>query len=92
MGGGSGSATSYQDPLTRVKNKPAYEKMIESLNWDIQNKTAQFGIVIIKLLDVAMINERYGHDKGNDYIVGASKIICQIFVNVGYSYDICKQG
>ncbi len=81
MGGGNDSATSYQDPLTRVKNKPAYEKMIESLNWDIQNKTAQFGIVIIKLLDVAMINERYGHDKGNDYIVGASKIICQIFVN-----------
>ena len=72
---------SYQDPLTRVKNKSAYEKMVESLDWDIQNKTAQFGVVKIKLLNVNMINEKYAHDKGNDYIIGACKIICGVYVN-----------
>ncbi len=74
-------ALSYQDPLTKVKNKDAYAKMIESLNWDIQNKTAQFGIIKIKILNVPTINEKYGHDKGNDYLIGACKIICGVFVN-----------
>ena len=71
----------YQDPLTRVKNLGAYEKMVESLNWDIQSGTAQFGIVLVKLQKLNMINEKYGHDKGNDYLIGACKIICGVFVN-----------
>ncbi len=75
------NALSYKDPLTKVKNKAAYEKIIESLNWDIQKNAAQFGIVIIKALNVASIIEKYGYDKGNDYIIGLCKIICDIFVN-----------
>ncbi len=81
MTGSKNSALSHQDPLTRVKNKEAYDKMVESLNWDIQNNTAQFGIVLVKLLNIASINEKYGQDKGNDYIIGASRIICGVYIN-----------
>ncbi|WP_051538043.1 GGDEF domain-containing protein [Butyrivibrio proteoclasticus] len=77
----SGSNLSYQDPLTKVKNVSAYGKMVESLNWDIQKKTAQFGIVKVKLRHLSDINERYGTEKGNDYITGACRILCGIFVN-----------
>ena len=74
-------AMSYQDPLTRVKNRAAYDKMVESLNWDIQSGTAQFGVVKVKLQNVNMINEKFGHDKGNDYIIGACRVICGVYVN-----------
>ena len=72
---------SYQDSLTRVKNKLAYEKMQESLNLDIQNHTAQFGIVIVTLQNTESINKEFGLEKRNSYIVGACKLICGIFVN-----------
>ncbi len=71
----------YQDQLTRVKNKSAYDKMVESLEWDIQKGTAQFGIVRVVVEGVRDINEKYGNDKGNAYIAGACKIICSVFVN-----------
>ncbi|MCR5303167.1 MAG: diguanylate cyclase [Lachnospiraceae bacterium] len=74
-------ALSYQDPLTKVKNKTAYDKMLESLNWDIQKRTAQFAIVLVKALNTDSIYDNYGHDKGNDYIVGIARIICGVFVN-----------
>ncbi len=73
--------SSYQDPLTRVKNTGAYEKMVESLNWDIQSGTAQFGVVRVTLNDLDQINEKYGHDKGNDYLISACKIICGVYIN-----------
>jgi len=75
------SVLSYKDPLTKVKNKAAYGKIVESLNWDIQKDNAQFGVVVVKALNVSSINDKYGHNKGNDYIIGVCKIICDIFVN-----------
>ncbi|MBQ4378817.1 MAG: diguanylate cyclase [Treponema sp.] len=72
---------SYQDSLTRVKNKSAYEKMLESLNLDIQNHTTQFGIVIVKLQDIDTISKEFGSEKRNEYIIGACKLICAVFVN-----------
>ena len=71
----------YQDSLTHVKNKSAYEKMLESLNLDIQNHTAQFGIVVVKLHDVGAIAEKFGPEKRNEYIIGACKLICCVYVN-----------
>ncbi len=72
---------SYQDQLTRVKNKSAYDKMVESLEWDIGKGTAQFGVVRVVIEGLRDINEKYGNDKGNAYISGACKIICSVFVN-----------
>ncbi len=70
-----------QDTLTRVKNRSAYEKMLESLNLDIQNHTAQFGIVRIDLLNTEEIRQKYGQDRENEYIIAACKVICDVFMN-----------
>ncbi|WP_029231036.1 diguanylate cyclase domain-containing protein [Butyrivibrio sp. VCB2006] len=73
--------TDLQDPLTHVKNKLAYEKMEESLGWDIQKHTAQFAIVRVLLHNSNEINDRFGIDKKNKYIIGACRIICSVFMN-----------
>ena len=70
-----------QDPLTRVKNKAAFEKSIESLDMDIKHGAAGFGIVLVRLKNVDEINEKYGQDKGDEYILGACKLICGVFIN-----------
>ena len=71
----------YKDALTRVKNKAAYDEKAESLSWDVVNKTARFGIVMVDLNFLKVINDRYGHDKGNEYIVGSCKLACETFVH-----------
>lgn len=69
----------YEDPLTHVKNKSAYDKMVESLNWDIVNRSARFAIVMVDLNHMKIINDQFGHDKGNEYIVGSCSLLCAIF-------------
>ncbi len=69
----------YQDSLTGVKNKAAYDNKIEALNWDILSRSASFAIVMTDLNFLKIINDKYGHDKGNDYIKGACSIICSVF-------------
>ena len=69
----------YQDALTRVKNKTAYDKAIALLNIKISDGTAAFGIVMIDLNNLKLINDTYGHERGNDYLTGACNIICEVY-------------
>ena len=71
----------YKDALTKVKNKASYDEKAESLVWDIMNNTAKFGIVMVDLNYLKVINDKYGHDKGNEYIIGSCKLICETFVH-----------
>ena len=71
----------YKDALTHVKNKASYDEKAESLEWDIMNRTAQFGILMIDLNFLKVINDKYGHDKGNEYIIGSCKLVCNTFVH-----------
>ena len=71
----------YQDSLTHVKNKTAYDKAIEALNESIRHKRAEFAFVMIDLNSLKHINDVYGHDKGNAYIIGSCAIICMIFTH-----------
>ena len=71
----------YKDALTQVKNMAAYDEKTESLAWDIVNRTARFGIVMVDLNFLKVINDKYGHDKGNEYIVGSCNLICETYVH-----------
>ena len=71
----------YRDALTQVKNRAAYDEKAESLSWDIVNRTARFGIVMVDLNFLKIINDRYGHDKGNEYIVGSCKLVCETYTH-----------
>lgn len=71
----------YKDALTKVKNKASYDEKAESLAWDIMNNSARFGIVMVDLNYLKVINDKYGHDKGNEYIIGSCRLVCDTFVH-----------
>nr|MCR5358114.1 GGDEF domain-containing protein [Lachnospiraceae bacterium] len=69
----------YCDPLTHVKNRAAYEEKRESLESDIFNRVAQFAIVMADVNFLKKINDKFGHDKGNEYIIGSCGILADIY-------------
>ncbi len=69
----------YQDALTRVKNKAAYDAKRAELAVDIVNERAQFALVMVDLNNLKKINDTYGHEKGNAYIVGGCTTLCQVY-------------
>lgn len=71
----------YQDALTHVGNLAAYSQKAEFLNAQIKNNDAEFAIVMADLNDLKIINDLYGHDMGNEYIIGSCKMICDVFVH-----------
>ena len=73
------SEKAYTDSLTGVKNKAAYNKMRQQLEFEIENGTAQFAIVMVDLNRLKYINDTYGHEKGDFYIKGSCKMICDCF-------------
>lgn len=69
----------YQDALTNVKNKAWYDKTEVRVNTEISNNNACFAILMADLNNLKKINDHYGHEHGNDYLIGACRIICNIF-------------
>ena len=69
----------YQDSLTKVKNKAWYDKTSQRVNEEIEQGTAEFAIIMADLNYLKKINDTYGHERGNEYIFGACREMCQIF-------------
>ena len=70
----------YQDALTGVKNKAAYDRDAKLLSEKIKNKEdVKFAIVMIDVNDLKGINDTFGHDSGDIYIKGSCAIACEIF-------------
>ena len=69
------------DALTNVQNKRAYYQKTDQLNEAIKNGTAAFGIVMIDLNDLKMINDTFGHEKGDVSIKTLCKILNSVFVH-----------
>ena len=75
------NAIAYHDALTHVKNKAAFDEKREEIANDIQNGNNQFGFVMADINSLKDINDKYGHEKGDEYIIGACKIICDIYAH-----------
>ena len=73
------STIAYQDSLTKVKNKSAYDEKQLELEKDIQDGTAEFAILMLDINKLKQINDLYGHEQGNEYIIGACRTICETF-------------
>ena len=69
----------HKDSLTGIKNKAAYDETIAALDKKISVGTAQFGIVMIDVNFLKRINDTYGHERGNIYLMNAVKLICAVF-------------
>ena len=73
----------YVDPLTSVRNKGAYAQYIDDLQKKMNNpllaQDMEFGVCVFDCDDLKKVNDGHGHDKGDEYLKAASKLICRTF-------------
>lgn len=71
----------YVDALTHVRNKGAYSAYIDVLQTSIDegNGDVRFAIGMFDCDNLKLINDRYGHEKGDLYLMTACQLICRIF-------------
>lgn len=75
------SALAFRDALTQVKSKAAYDIKMKELNDSILEGTARFGIIMVDLNHLKAINDSYGHEKGDAYLVGSCRQLCSAFTH-----------
>lgn len=73
------SKDAYRDALTNVGSKIAYTKKLEELNGTIDDPETEFAVVMVDVNFLKMINDKYGHASGDEYLKGCCKVICQIY-------------
>ena len=71
----------FVDALTHVKNKGAFEKMEKELQDQIDNGAVkpEFAIGVFDCDSLKIINDKYGHDKGDEYLKAACNTISNVF-------------
>lgn len=77
------SSKVFVDALTSMSNKAAYANECAELQKQIDDRPVQtkFAIGIFDCNQLKMINDKYGHDKGDIYLKNASKTISTAFKN-----------
>ncbi len=69
-----------QDPLTKVKNRTAYEHYMKEFQNKFNNKEiSEFAVVNFDINNLKLINDSLGHEKGDLYIQNCCKYICNCF-------------
>ena len=70
----------YVDSLTNVKNKGAFTEYTQRLQKRL-DKTGSFDFAIgmFDCDNLKRVNDVYGHDKGDVYLKGASRLLCHVF-------------
>ena len=72
----------FRDSLTGVRNKMAYDSYLNEFEEKIQNdEISSYGIIVLDTNNLKEINDTYGHENGNEYLINSCKLICQIFVH-----------
>ena len=71
----------YIDPLTSVENKGAFSNYLAHLQerMDADPERLHFAVGVFDCDNLKMINDLYGHDKGDLYLKNACQLICKIF-------------
>ena len=70
----------FTDPLTGVKSKHAFVLHENEINASIKEGTAgEFAVVVCDVNGLKVINDTLGHKAGDEYILSASRMICDLF-------------
>ena len=69
------SRLAFEDPLTHVRSKAAYAQAVEQLKERIAVGDAQFAIIMVDLNNLKYVNDTFGHDNGDKYLVGSCDLI-----------------
>ena len=70
---------SLTDEMTGVRNKAAFQEVSAKLDDDINEGKAVFGVAMFDINYLKWVNDNYGHDAGDQLIIGACRFICSIF-------------
>ena len=72
----------YQDTLTGIRNKHAYVEREESIDLSLHDKSSgDLCLFIFDLNDLKLINDTFGHEQGDEYIIKSVQIIKLVFKN-----------
>ena len=69
----------HTDALTGLKNRTAYSEAVTEIDAKIAKGDASFGVLVLDINYLKQANDEYGHDKGNELIIHASKVLSDIF-------------
>ena len=69
----------HKDAMTGLKNKTAYIEKTAAFDEDIAEGRAEFAIIMIDVNYLKRVNDTYGHEYGNIYLINAGKLACSIF-------------
>ncbi len=72
----------YRDKLTGLRNAASY--ISKGTEFDERRKAGEelrYGVVIFDANFLKRINDRYGHDAGNELIRHAAQVICRVFAH-----------
>ena len=72
------SLVAYKDGLTGTGNKKAYIMKEEELSRSIQDGNAEFAIIMMDINYLKYVNDNFGHDAGDKYLLGCCHTICEI--------------
>ena len=69
-----------KDALTGVKSKHSFDVYKEKLQQTIeQEEKPEVAIGVFDCDNLKKINDQYGHDKGNLYLMASCRLICKVF-------------
>ncbi len=70
----------FVDSLTSVRNKGAYSEYIDKIQNRLdQGESVEFAVGIFDCNNLKIVNDKYGHDKGDIYLKSACRLICKTF-------------
>ena len=69
------------DSLTGVRNKTAFDRQTSLLTEEFGKGETAFGFVMLDLNNLKVINDNFGHDKGDLAIKNLCHIICEVFLH-----------
>lgn len=72
---------SSHDSLTKVMSRSSYDDRVREFNVKIRedSSTVKFALCECDLNNLKIINDTFGHDSGDKYIITCCKLICDIF-------------
>ncbi|MBQ9461319.1 MAG: transporter substrate-binding domain-containing protein [Clostridia bacterium] len=70
----------YVDALTSVQNKGGYTDYIGMLQERVErSEVTEFAVCMFDCDNLKYINDKFGHEKGDEYLKTAARLICRIF-------------
>lgn len=73
------SMMATRDALTHVGNKAGYNQYLKGLKTDLEKEPEPFAIIIMDVNNLKLVNDTYGHEKGDIYLIRCCSLICEVF-------------